>query len=106
MGKRKLDNGLKEAVEFNNVGVAGSCLYQGANITACYDNGQSLLFKAANNNNKEMVKLLLDYGADPYSIKDQQGYDTWSLFDICPVDENILSFLDGYIYGIESMEYY
>jgi hypothetical protein len=57
---------LKSNVSLEGILKSGPC------CNFCDENGDTPLIWAVRNGNKEIIKLLLDYGADPY-LKNKQG---------------------------------
>jgi hypothetical protein len=74
-----LMNYLGLAIVNGNVGQARDILNHGApaNITFTQD-GSTMLMFAVNSGNEDMVKLLLEYGADP-NVRDKEGNTALSL---------------------------
>jgi ankyrin repeat protein len=61
-------------VRLNSNVSLGGILKSGTNCNCCDENGDTPLIWAVRNGNKEIAKLLLDYGADPF-FKNKQGLD-------------------------------
>ena len=57
-----------------NLDICKLLIDNGADVNAAYFEGKTALFEAAGMGNVDVVKLLLEYGADPY-------HRTWEMFD-------------------------
>jgi len=71
---------LHAAVQHRRKNVVVWLLEHGANVNARTEDGSTALALAAYNGDLEMVKMLIERGADP-SVKNQQGFSTLDVVD-------------------------
>ena len=77
------ENKLCEACKTGDIQAVKECLRQGERVDSRDNMGKSCLYLACANGHTEIVKILLEAGADPREEPDVDGYGHIALIGAC-----------------------